>query len=131
VDSDFGSAEKDLWGLGSIKREDDQTIIGSPLKKARASLSGLDSEFRKGDVSRVSGLGMALGFASMGGEGERVGNDFGGELPRVSEGGEASTGNAVEVNNVGPVAGIGAALAPLGRARDEKKEDAMEEEEEL
>lgn len=116
--------------MGSLKRDDDQTIIGSPLKKARASLSGLDSEFRKGDISRVSGLGMALGFAGMGGEGERVGNEFGGELPRVSEGGELSNSEAVEANNnIGPVAGIGAALAPLGNAREEKKEDAMEEEE--
>ena len=72
---------------------------------------------------------MALGFAGMGGEGERFGNDFGGELPRVSEGGEGSSSRAAEVNNVGPVVGIGAALAPLGSAREEKKEDAMEEEE--
>ncbi|MCJ1473797.1 hypothetical protein MMC13_002448 [Lambiella insularis] len=81
-------AEKAIWNTGDrkIKIEDD-AIIGSPMKKQRASMSGLETEFRKADTARVSALdpasaGLGMAFAGVGAEG--VGNDFGGELRRAS-----------------------------------------------
>lgn len=47
------------------KKENDEAIVGSPLKKARASLSGLDGEMmgrRLGLGGPGQGLGQALGL---------------------------------------------------------------------
>lgn len=82
----WSDVEKGIWGAGDRKIED-EALVGSPMKKQRASISGLDTEFRKGDVGRVLGpggssAGLGMGFAVFGAEG--VKNDFGGELRRAS-----------------------------------------------
>ena len=80
-------------------------MLGSPMKRQRASLSGLETEMRRsiGEVAKDLGLGLALGVPVQGG--------FGGEL---------SKGPGVENGNVGPfVEGSGV----------KREQDKMEEEE--
>ena len=75
------------------------------MKRQRASLSGLETEMRRGsgDISKDLGLGLALGVPVQGG--------FGGELVK---------GAGIENGNVGPfVEGSGV----------KKEQDRMEEEE--
>ena len=108
----WGEGEKAIWSLGEKKLEDGN-IIGSPMKKQRASVSGLESEFRKSETASIlgnGGVGLGMGFPG-------VGADFGGELRRASEalpslrsGGIAESASmpALGVHDIGP-AGIGGA----------------------
>jgi len=137
----WGEQEKDLWGGagGTLRKEEDQAIIGSPLKKQRASMSG-DNEFK----ARVSSLGavssslggvMGLGFLSdvTGGATGAGSVEFGGELKRVDEtaGGMGSAVDGVGVGvGVGVEGGEASGLNHLGAVGGAPvKADAMEEEE--
>ncbi|MCJ1389171.1 hypothetical protein MMC18_002026 [Xylographa bjoerkii] len=140
----WGEAEKGIWGFGEKKLED-ETIIGSPMKKQRASMSGLESEFRKNDAGRVlgsSGVGLGMGFSGVGADGG-FGNEFGGELRRASEalpavrsGGIAESASmpVLGENSVGPSGGsvtepsIHGSIAP-GEDMVALKSEAMEDEE--
>jgi hypothetical protein len=43
---------------------DDNNVIGSPLKKARASVSGIGNEFRKSNLSEDVAKNTGFGFGS-------------------------------------------------------------------
>lgn len=90
-----------------IKRVDED-LIGSPLKKRRSSLQGLDRELEKGRGLDVFGLGVGFG-----GNGS-----FGGELSRRVDGG--NVGPSVSAPNIGS-SGIG--------VKSETEIEGMEDEE--
>lgn len=132
----WGEQEKDLWGgVGSsLRKEDDQALIGSPLKKQRASMSG-ENEF-KGRVSSLGGVSSGLGAVTglgMGFLGGGADAEFGGELkkvdevggPSVSNGGIGAANTNSDIsgsNNVGP-----AAMAAVGAITVSKGDDMEEE----
>lgn len=68
-----GSVPFDAGARAGGKKADDEAIVGSPLKKARASLSGLDGEImgrRLGlgqEQGQGPGQGLGLGLAMGGG----------------------------------------------------------------
>jgi len=122
----WGELEKDLWGgVGnSLRKEEDQAIIGSPLKKQRASVSGEnDNKARVNSLGNVSSSlsgAMGLGFLTdIPGIGEKSEGVFGGELKKVKEVdgvGSAAVDGVAGHNNVGSAFGT------------QPKADAMEEE---
>ncbi|MCJ1317119.1 hypothetical protein MMC15_002441 [Xylographa vitiligo] len=135
----WGEGEKAIWSLGEKKLEDGN-IIGSPMKKQRASVSGLESEFRKSETASIlgnGGVGLGMGFPG-------VGADFGGELRRASEalpslrsGGIAESASmpALGVHDIGPAGIGGAAESSIQEALASGEEmvvprsEAMEDEE--
>ena len=107
----WAEQEKDLWGGAgsSLRKEEDQAIIGSPLKKQRASVSG-NNDFKPrvsslGNVSNNLGEAMGLGFlADIPGAGETGAGQFGGDLKKVDEitSGTRAVGGGSALSNVGP-----------------------------
>lgn len=57
----------DAGAWTGAKKADDEAIVGSPLKKARASLSGLDGEIMGRRLGLGQGQGLGLGLAMGGG----------------------------------------------------------------
>ena len=112
------------------------------MKKQRASVSGLESEFRKSETGSAVGVGLGMGFAGVGAD-DGFGNGFGGPLRRASEALTSMRSGGVAESASMPVSGVtdggpaGESVAESSaqgaRAPSEEvavvKNEAMEEEE--
>ena len=90
-------------------------------------MSGLESEFRKGEVGRVlgsSGVGLGMGIPGVGAA-NGFGNEFGGELRRASEALPTARSGGIAESSSMPALGENRTLSSTGTADQPNLQAAM------